>query len=84
MGIPRSSLPSNYLGIPLLAAVAHNISWDNLLLSISNRLRNWTFMSLNLVARLVLLKSILQALPTYLFTDLATPQSIIKTIRNLQ
>jgi exonuclease III len=43
LGIPRSSLPSNYLGIPLTGASAKSISWDNLLLSISNRLANWTF-----------------------------------------
>jgi hypothetical protein len=40
MRIPKSSLPSNYLGVPLTGAVAHNISYDNLLLSISNILNN--------------------------------------------
>ena len=28
LGIPRSSLPSNYLGVPLTGAVASTISWD--------------------------------------------------------
>jgi hypothetical protein len=84
LGIPRSSLPSNYLGIPLSGAAASNISWDNLLLSISNQLSNWTFRPLNIASRLVLLKSILQALPTYLFTGLAAPKNVIKAIRSLQ
>jgi hypothetical protein len=84
LGIPKSSLPSNYLGIPLTGAPTHNISWDSLLLSISNRLNNWTFRPLNIAARLVLLKFVLQALPTYLFTALATPQSVIQAIRNIQ
>jgi hypothetical protein len=75
LGIPKSSLPSNYLGIPLTGEPAHSISWDSLLLSISNRLNNWTFRPLNIAARLVLLKSVLQALPTYLFTALAAPKS---------
>jgi hypothetical protein len=39
---------------------------------------------LNIAARLVLLKSVLQALPTYLFTALATPISVIKAIKSLQ
>jgi hypothetical protein len=39
---------------------------------------------LNIVVRLVLLKSVLQALPTYLFTALAAPISVIKAIRSLQ
>jgi hypothetical protein len=84
LGIPRISLPSNYLGIPLSGAAASNISWDNLLLSISNRLSNWTFRPLNIASRLVLLKSVLQALPTYLFTALAAPKKVIKSIRSLQ
>jgi hypothetical protein len=84
LGIPRRSLPSNYLGIPLSGAAASNISWDNLLLSISNRLSNWTFRPLNIASRLVLLKSVLQALPTYLFTALAAPKKVIKAIRSLQ
>jgi hypothetical protein len=84
LGIPRSSLPSNYLGIPLTGAPTKTISWDSLLISISNRLSNWTFRPLNLAARLVLLKSVLQTLPTYLFTALAAPKHIIKAIRNIQ
>jgi len=59
LGIPRSSLPSNYLGVPLMGLAARSISWDSLLLSISNRLSNWTFRPLNIASRLVLLKSVL-------------------------
>jgi exonuclease III len=84
LGIARSSLPSTYLGIPLSEESSKTISWDSLLLSIANRLNNWTFRPLNIAARLVLLKSVLQALPTYLFTALAAPASVIKAIRRLQ
>jgi hypothetical protein len=84
LGIARSTLPSTYLGIPLTGDSTKSISWDSLLLSISNRLNNWTFRPLNIAARLVLLKSVLQALPTYLFTALAAPTSVIKAIRSLQ
>ena len=61
-----------------------SISWDNLLLSISNGMSNWTFRPLNIAARLILLKFVLQTLPTYLFTALAAPKQVIKEIRNLQ
>jgi hypothetical protein len=47
-------------------------------------LRSWTFRPLNIASRLVLLKSVLQALPTYLFTALETPKKIIRAIRTLQ
>jgi hypothetical protein len=82
--IPVCTLPTQYLGLPLSDSTAQNLSWDSLLLSISNRLSTWTFRSLNLPARITLLKSVLQAILTYLFSALATPQSVIKKIRNLQ
>jgi hypothetical protein len=84
LNTPVYTLPSCYLGLPLSESTAINISWDSLILSITNRLSNWTFCSLNLLAKIVLLKSVLQAIPTYLFSVLAAPQSVIKKIRNLQ
>jgi hypothetical protein len=84
LGISKRSLPSNYLGVLLFEAVLRNISWATLLLSLSNRLNSWTFLSLNLAARLVLIKHVLQALPTYLFSALAALKSVINSIRNLQ
>jgi hypothetical protein len=43
LGIEKCTLPSTYLGIPLTGEAARSISWDNLLLSIANRLNSWTF-----------------------------------------
>jgi hypothetical protein len=40
LDIPNSSLSSNYLGVPLTGASTCKLSWDNLLISISNRLSN--------------------------------------------
>jgi hypothetical protein len=84
LGIPLSSLPSNYLGVPLTGVASRSISLDSLLLSNSNRLSNWTFRPLNIASWLVLLKSVLHTLPTYLFTVLAAPKHVIRAIRNLQ
>jgi len=84
LSISKRSLFSNYLGVPLMGETTHNISWDSLLLSISNSISNLTFTSLNLPSHLVLLKSVLQDLPNYLFISLATPQYVIRAIRNIQ
>jgi hypothetical protein len=84
LSIPVYSLPTHYLGLPLSDSAAHNLPWDSLLLSISNRLSSWTFRSLNLPAKITLLKFVLQAIPPYCFSALAAPQSVIKKIRNLQ
>jgi hypothetical protein len=84
LNTPVCTLPSRYMGIPLSDSATRNISWDSLLLSITNHLSKWTFRSLNLPTRIILLKSFLQAIPSYLFLALVAPQSIIKKIRNLQ
>jgi len=78
------TLPTRYLGLPLLDSTTQDLSWDSLILYISNCLSTWTFHSLNLLARITLLKSVLQSILTYLFSALAAPQSVIKKIRNMQ
>ena len=55
-----------------------------LLDSLKKWLTSWTLRPLNLVSILVLVKSILQAMLTYLFSTLVAPKSMLKEIRNLQ
>jgi hypothetical protein len=84
LGFRRSSLPSKYLGIPLIDNPLRNSSWEHLLSSFAKRLSSWTFRVLNLPSRLVLLRSVLQALPIYSFSAMAAPRSVLSIIRNLQ
>jgi hypothetical protein len=84
LGFTRSSLPSKYLGIPLLDKALRNNSWESLLTSFSKRLSSWTYRALNLPSRLILLKSVLQALPVYTFSALAAPNFILSAIKTLQ
>lgn len=48
------------------------------------KLTSWIFRSLNIAGRIILLKFILQVIPLYLFSALATPNCILKVIRNIQ
>jgi hypothetical protein len=84
LGFTRSTLPSTYLGIPLIDNPLRNLSWESLLSKFCKRLSLWTFRSLNLPGRLILLKSVLQALPVYAFSALAAPNFILTTLRNIQ
>jgi exonuclease III len=84
LGFNRSSLPSKYLGIPLIDSAHKNSSWEHLLSTFAKKLSSWTFRTLNLPSRLVLLKAILQALPIYAFSVLAAPRSVLNTIKSLQ
>ena len=60
------------------------VSWKELLDKINKNLSLWTFIALNFPCRLILVKSVLQAMPMYLFSVLVAPKSIIKQIRNIQ
>jgi hypothetical protein len=84
LGFNRSSLPSKYLGIPLIDNALRNSSWEHLLSSFSKRLSSWTYRALNLPSRLILLQAVLQALPIYSFSALAAPRFVLTTIKNLQ
>jgi hypothetical protein len=84
LGFTQSSLPSKYLGIPLLDRALRNSSWESLLTSFSKILSSWTYRALNLPSRLILLKSVLQALPVYTFSALMTPNFILSAIKTLQ
>jgi hypothetical protein len=78
-----SSLPSNYLGIPLIDNPLRNISWEDLLSKFRKRLPSWNFCSLNILGHLILLEFVLQDLPVYMFSALATPIFILTIIRNI-
>jgi ribonuclease HI len=84
LGFSRSSLPSKYLGIPLIDNPLRNSSWEHLLSSFAKRLSSWTLRALNLPSRLVLLRSVLQALSIYSFSAMAAPRNVLSIIRNLQ
>jgi len=84
LGFSRSSLPSKYLGVPILTSSVHNNSWEDLLSWLRKMLSSWTLHPLNIASRLVLLNSILQVIPLYLFSSLTAPKIIFKAIRGLQ
>jgi len=84
LGYPISHLPSKYLGAPLSNSAIKHASWRLLLDKLESKLSTWTFRALNIAGRLVLIKSVLQAMPLYLFSILAAPKWVLKAIRNLQ
>eukprot|EP00253_Pinus_taeda_P019814 PITA_19814 len=84
LGFSIASLPSKYLGAPLLESAQKHSSWTSLLERLEARLSLWTYRSLNMASRLVLIKAILQSMPLYLFSTLAAPKWVLKAIKNLQ
>eukprot|EP00253_Pinus_taeda_P001588 PITA_01588 len=84
LGFTISHLPSKYLGAPLSDSVIKQVSWRSLPDKLDSKLSSWTFRALNLAGRLVLIKSVVQAMPLYLFSILVAPKGVLKAICNLQ
>eukprot|EP00253_Pinus_taeda_P002560 PITA_02560 len=84
LGFRTASLPSSYLGAPLAASALKQPAWRILLEKLESKLSLWTLRSLNMASRVVLIKSVLQAMPLYLFSILAAPKWVLKRLRNMQ
>ena len=84
LGFTKGHLLSKYLGAPLTEEKSNSRQWKELLDKMESKLRNWTYRALNFLAHLTLVKSVLQAMLTYLFSVLLAPKSILKRIRTIQ
>eukprot|EP00253_Pinus_taeda_P011111 PITA_11111 len=84
LGFSIDSLPSKYLGAPLIDSAIKHSTWRILIEKLESRLNLWTHKTLNIASRLVLIKAVLQAMPLYVFSILAAPKWVIKRIRDLQ
>ena len=77
-------LPTKYLGVPLGQGVIRKASRRDVLDMVKARWVSWVLKPLNLSGRLVMVKSVLQAMPMYLFSVLSAPKSVLKEIRSIQ
>ena len=84
LGFQKGRLPTKYLGVPLSQKIIRHASWQDLVDRIKSRQSSWVIKPLNLSGRLVLVKSVIQAMPMYLLLVLSTPKLVLKEIRNLQ
>ena len=64
---PEGNLPSKYLGAPMAESTIKQVSWKEIVDKINKKLSLWTFRTLNFPSRLILVKSVLQAMSIYLF-----------------
>jgi len=84
LGYSIATLPSKYFGAPLLDLAIKHASWKTLIDKLESRLSSWIFRSLNMASRHILIKSVLQAMPLYVFSILAAPKWVLKSTCNLQ
>ena len=84
LGFERKTLPTKYLGIPLKDKAYKLSNWEGIVNKLQDRVKNWTYRSLNLAGRLILNKYVLQAIPTFMMSVFITPKGILQKIRTIQ
>ena len=84
LNLQPSFLPCSYLGLPIGANLNKSNSWKPIIDKFSNRLISWKARTLSFGGRLTLLKSVLGALGTYLFSLFKAPMSVINQLEKLR
>jgi len=58
--------------------------WEPLINNLQDKVNKWTFRSLNLGSRLVLIKDVLQSIPIFLLSTLPASKGVLQQLRNIQ
>lgn len=83
LGFKRGELPTKYLGNVLDFTSKRMKNWQGVLDKLSNKVANWAFRVLNIDGRVVLAKSVLQAIPIYPLSIMAAPLGVCVKIRDV-
>jgi hypothetical protein len=84
MGFECKTLPTKYMGIPLMDIACKNSTWEGVINKLQERIKNWTYRALNLDKRIILTKTILQAILKFMMSIFPTPKGILQKIRAIQ
>lgn len=76
LGFKKGELPTKYLGTMLNIISLRIANWKPILEKLKSRLENWSFQTLNIADRLVLLKSTLQSIPIYPLPVMEIPKGV--------
>eukprot|EP00253_Pinus_taeda_P026164 PITA_26164 len=83
LGFKRGELPTKYLGNILDFTSKKMKNWQGVLDKLRNKVANWAFRALNIAGRIVLAKSVLQAIPIYPLSIMAAPLGVCTRIREV-
>eukprot|EP00253_Pinus_taeda_P033811 PITA_33811 len=83
LGFKKGELPTKYLGNVLDYTSRRMKNWQGVLDKLNNKVANWAFRVLNIAGRIVLAKSVLQAIPIYPLWIMAAPVGVCAKIREI-
>eukprot|EP00253_Pinus_taeda_P033970 PITA_33970 len=84
LGFRIGNLPSRYLGAPLTLKHWQKTHRQKVIANMEKKCKHWTHRALNFASRLVLTKTVLQAIPQYLLSMLPAPKGILQQMRTIQ
>lgn len=76
-------VPFKYLGLPIGVDPRKIATWNPVVKKVRRRLSSWNSKQLSFAGRMVLIKSVLSALPTYFLSFFKAPKGIIHTLESL-
>lgn len=76
-------VPFKYLGLPIGANPRRIVTWYPVGKKVQKRFSSWSSNHLSFAGRLVLIKSILSAPPTYFLSFFKAPKGILKSLESV-
>eukprot|EP00253_Pinus_taeda_P010995 PITA_10995 len=83
LGFRQGDLPTKYLGNQLDIHPTRMKNWQEVIDKIKKRLASWSFRSLNIASRIVLLKSVLQSIPIYPLSIRAASKGVCAKMKEI-
>eukprot|EP00253_Pinus_taeda_P031603 PITA_31603 len=83
LGFRQGELPTKYLGNQIDFHPTKMVNWLQVIEKIKNKMAGWAFRTLNIARRIVLVKSVLQAIPIYPLSIIAAPKGACSKIKEL-
>ena len=83
LGFLEDFLPSVYLGIPFFMGSNKSLYWSSVIQHIQSRIASWKVRWLSLAGRILMIKSILVAIPNYFIAILKIPPIVLVKIQKL-
>jgi hypothetical protein len=77
------STPFKYLGLPIGANPRRNSTWQTVIDVVKSRLSSWKHKKLSIGGRVVVIKSVLSAIPVYFLSFFKAPTGIISKLESL-
>jgi hypothetical protein len=80
----HGAIPLSYLGLPVGANPRRSTTWEPLIVHLKNRLRSWGNRYLSLGGRIVIINSVLNAIPIFYLSFMKLPAEALKKIIRIQ